>query len=138
LYGKAKHLVTCCLFHLERKNWKFDIASKAKFRWYIELKTDYDETQRYVQRTKVKAQRSLLTCKEGKAHCILKLAGMSAFLWKKDRVGHVIQAWWRMRSTSVHVGCPGMKEARGPLLKLIEQAQPGIGLLPQDKESSSE
>ena len=59
---------------------------------------------------------------------------MSAFLWKKDNVGHVIQAWWRMKSTSVHVGCPGRKEARGPLLKLMEQAQSGIGLLPQDKE----
>ena len=59
---------------------------------------------------------------------------MSTFLWKKDNVGHVIQAWWRMKSTSVHVGCPGMKETRGPLLKLMEQAQSGIGLPPQDKE----
>jgi len=31
------------------------------------------------------------------------------------------------------VGCPGLMEARGPLLKLMEQAQPGFGLL-QDKE----
>jgi len=59
---------------------------------------------------------------------------MSAFLWKKNNVGHVIQAWWRMKSTSVHVGCPGWKEARGSLVKLIEQAQPGIGLLLQHKE----
>ena len=39
-----------------------------------------------------------------------------------------------MKSTSVHVGCPGWKEARGSLVKLIEQAQPGIGLLLQHKE----
>ena len=31
------------------------------------------------------------------------------------------------------VGCPGLKEARGPLLKLMEQAQSGFGLL-QDEE----
>jgi len=31
------------------------------------------------------------------------------------------------------VGCPGLKEARGPLLKLIEKAQSGFGLL-QDEE----
>ena len=31
------------------------------------------------------------------------------------------------------VGCPGLKEARGPLLKLMEQAHSGFALL-QDKE----
>jgi len=31
------------------------------------------------------------------------------------------------------VGCPGLKEARGPLLELMEQAQSGFGLL-QDEE----
>ena len=55
LYRKAKHLVTSCLFHLERENWKSDIASKTKLRWYIEHKADYGETQGYVQRT-IKSQ----------------------------------------------------------------------------------
>jgi len=37
-------MVTCCLFHLERENWKSDIASKPKLRSYIKLKADYGET----------------------------------------------------------------------------------------------
>ena len=32
------------------------------------------------------------------------------------------------------VGCPDLKEARGPLFKLMEQAQSGFGLL-QDEEN---
>ena len=104
LYGEAKHLVTSCLFRLERENWKSDIASKTKLRWYIQHKADYGKTQGYVQRTRVKAHRSPLACKVGEqSHCRLRSAGMSAFLWKKDHVRHAIQAWWTMRSTSVWV-----------------------------------
>ena len=29
-HGEAKHVVTCCLFHLERENWNSDIVSKPK------------------------------------------------------------------------------------------------------------
>ena len=54
-----RHVVTCCLFCLERENWKSDIAIKPKLRSYIKLKTDYGETEGYVQRTRVKVHRSL-------------------------------------------------------------------------------
>ena len=36
-------------------------------------------------------------------HCKLRLAGMLAFLWKKEHVRPVIQPWWRTRSTSVWI-----------------------------------
>jgi len=102
LVWRGKASVTSCLFHLERENWKSVLASKTKLRLYIEHKADYGETQGYVQRTRVKAHRSLLACKvTEQSHCRLRSAGMSAFLWKKDHVKHAIQAWWTMRSTSV-------------------------------------
>ena len=44
-HGEAKHVVTCCLFHLERENWKSDIASKPKLRSYNKPKADYGETE---------------------------------------------------------------------------------------------
>jgi len=31
-HGEAKHVVTCCLFRLERENWNADIVSKPKLR----------------------------------------------------------------------------------------------------------
>ena len=48
-------MVTCCLFCLERENWKSDIVSKPKLRSYVKLKADYGETEGYVQRTKSKS-----------------------------------------------------------------------------------
>ena len=88
-HGETNHVVTCCLFHLERENWKSDIASKPKLRSYIKLKADYGETEGYVQKTRVKAHRSLLARLRG--HCKLRMAGMLAFLWNKEHVRYVIQ-----------------------------------------------
>ena len=59
-HRQAKHVVTCCLFHLERENWKSGIVSKLKLRSYVKLKADYGETEGYIQRTRVKAHRSPL------------------------------------------------------------------------------
>ena len=56
---------------------------------YIKLKADYGETEGYVQKTRVKAHRSLLARLRG--HCKLRMAGMLAFLWNKEHVRYVIQ-----------------------------------------------
>ena len=53
------------LFRLERENWKSNIASKPKLRSYIKLKADYGKTEGYIQRTRVKAHRSLLARLKG-------------------------------------------------------------------------
>ena len=57
-HGEAKYVVTCCLFRLERENWKSDIVSKPKLRSNVNLKADYGGTEGYVQRTRVKGTKS--------------------------------------------------------------------------------
>ena len=47
------------------KYWKSNIASKPKLRSYIKLKADYGKTEGYIQRTRVKAHRSLLARLKG-------------------------------------------------------------------------
>ena len=90
---EAKHLVTCCLFRLQRENWKAEVATKPKLRSYnVTFKSDYNETEGYVQRTRVKAHKSLLA----------RLRGGTAPL--QIEIGrYAIQAWctWRMSSISV-------------------------------------
>jgi len=52
----------------------------------------------------VKAYRSLLAhLRGGTAPLQVEIGRYVTFLWKKEHVRHVIQAWWRMRSTSVWV-----------------------------------
>ena len=53
-YGEAKHLDTCCLFCLERENWKPDIIQlNQKLRSCIKFKADYGDTEGFVQKTTV-------------------------------------------------------------------------------------
>ena len=105
--------------HNGTRAWSRDIASKPKLRSYIKIKADYGETDRYVLRTRVKVHRSLLAClRQGTAPMQIEIGRYVCFPVEERLCNSC------MVEDEEHfcVGCPGLMEARGPLLKLMEEA----------------
>jgi len=110
-----------------------DIVSIPKLRLYVKFKADYGETEGYVQRTRVKAHRSLLARLKG-ATSLLKIeTGRYVCLPVEERTCKTCNSGMVEDEEFFCVGCPGLKEARGPLLKSMKKAHSGFGLL-QDEE----
>jgi len=99
----------------------------------VKLKADYGETEGYVQRTRIKAHRSLLVHLRGRTAPLQIETGKYIFLPVEERTCTTCNSGMVDNEEHFCVGCPGLKETRGPLLKLMEQAHSGFGLL-HDKE----
>ena len=126
---EAKHLVTCCLFHLQRENWKDEVATKPKLRSYVTFKSDYKETEGYVERTRVKADRSLLAHLRGGTAPLQIEIGRYVCLPVEERKCKTCNTGMVEDEQHFCVGCPSLKKARGPLLRRMEQAHPGFAML---------
>ena len=63
--SELQHVVTCCLFRLEKERWQAAILTKPKLRSYINFKTEYGETEEHVQKARVESHRSLLARLKG-------------------------------------------------------------------------
>ena len=59
-HSELQHVVTCCLFRLEKERWQAEVLTKPKLRSYINFKTEYGEIEEYVQKVRIKPHRSLL------------------------------------------------------------------------------
>ena len=100
-----------------------ECTSKPKLRSYVKLKADYGETEGYIQRTRVKVQRSLLAhLRRGTAPLQIE-TGRHICLPVEERTCKTCNSGMVEDEEHLCVGCPGLKETRGPLLKLMEQAQ---------------
>ena len=106
-HGEAKHVVTCCLFRLERENWKFDIVSKPKLRSYVKLKADYGETEGYVQRTRVKVHGSLLAHLRWRTAPLQIETGRYIFFPVEERTCETCNSGMVEDEEHFCVGCPG-------------------------------
>jgi len=75
---------------LEKVKWQAEDLTKPKLRSYINFKTEYGETEEYVQKVKVKSHRSLLARLRG-GTALLHIETGRYVRWKRGFAGHATQ-----------------------------------------------
>ena len=132
-HSELQHVVTCCLFHLEKERWQTEVSSKPKLRLYVNFKTEYGKTEEYVQKVRVKSHRSLLARLRGGTAPLQIETGRYTGLPVEERICRSCNTGQVEDEQHFCVGCPALKEARAPLLHLLNLHQVDAGAL-SDKD----
>ena len=132
-HSELQHVVTCCLFRLEKERWQTEVSSKPKLRLYVNFKTEYGKTEEYVQKVRVKSHRSLLARLRGGTAPLQIETGRYTGLPVEERICRSCNTGQVEDEQHFCVGCPALKEARAPLLHLLNLHQVDAGAL-SDKD----
>ena len=118
----GSHIVnssTCCLFRLEKERWQVEVLTKPKLRSYINFKTEYGETEEYVQKVRIKPHRSLLARLRGGTAPLHIETGRYVSLPVEERICRSCNTGRIEDEQHFCVECPALEEARAPLLHLL-------------------
>ena len=128
-HSELQHVVTCCLFRLEKERWQTEVSSKPKLRLYVNFKTEYGKTEEYVQKVRVKSHRSLLARLRGGTAPLQIETGRYIGLPVEERICRSCNTRQAEDKQHFCVGCPALEEARAPLLHLLNLHHVDTGAL---------
>ena len=125
--SELQHVVTCCLFRLEKERWQTEALTKPKLRSYLNFKTEYRETEEYVQNVRIKPHRSLLARLRGGTPPLQNETGRYIGLPVEERICRSCNKGQVEDEQHFCVECPALEEARAPLLHLLNIHHLGSG-----------
>ena len=128
-HSELQHVVTCCLFRLEKERWQTEVSSKPKLRLYVNFKTEYGKTEEYVQKVRVKSHRSLLARLRGGTAPLQIETCRYIGLPVEERICRSCNTRQVEDEQHFCVGCPALEEARAPLLHLLNLHHVDTGAL---------
>ena len=124
--SELQHVVTCCLFRLEKERWQTEALTKPKLRSYINFKTEYGETEEYVQNVRVKPHRSLLARLRGGTAPLQIETGRYIGLPAEERICRSCNTGQVEDEQHFCIECPALEEARAPPFPSLEPPSYGF------------